>query len=54
MPRCSFCTSDMEEGTGKLLVLKTGKPYFFCSRRCERFLMRGTSAKRLKWTKAKK
>ncbi|MBI2583189.1 MAG: 50S ribosomal protein L24e [Candidatus Aenigmarchaeota archaeon] len=51
MPKCSFCSASIEQGTGKLFVSGHGKPLWFCSGKCESFSLRGTSAKKLKWTR---
>lgn len=32
--RCSFCTCEMEPGTGTLYILKGGKTLPFCSKKC--------------------
>lgn len=32
--RCSFCTCEMEPGTGVLYILKSGKTLPFCSKKC--------------------
>ncbi len=31
---------DMEKGTGKMYVRKTGKIFYFCSNRCEKSLVK--------------
>lgn len=32
--KCSFCTCEMEPGTGVLYILKGGKTLPFCSKKC--------------------
>ena len=49
MPKCTFCSMQLEEGTGKIFVTDKGRPLAFCSRKCEKFSVRGTQSKRLKW-----
>ncbi len=34
--KCSFCGRTIKQGTGIIYVLKTGKKYYFCSRKCEK------------------
>ena len=36
MVTCSFCRKNIPRGTGKMLVLKTGKILNFCSMKCEK------------------
>ncbi|MBI2133817.1 50S ribosomal protein L24e [Candidatus Woesearchaeota archaeon] len=38
--RCSFCGEEMEKGTGKMYVRKTGKIFYFCSSKCEKSLVK--------------
>lgn len=49
--KCSFCSQDIEKGTGKMFVQKDGKILYFCSRKCEKntFKMK-RKARNLKWT----
>ena len=32
--KCSYCSSEIEKGTGFAFVRKTGATKYFCSRRC--------------------
>jgi len=51
--KCSFCGVQIKEGTGMIYVLKTGKAYTFCSKKCEKNqlkLKRKPAA--VKWTEA--
>ena len=34
--KCSFCTREIEQGTGSMYVKKTGKVFYFCSSKCEK------------------
>lgn len=48
---CSFCGTNSQIGTGKLLVRKTGKRYFFCSKKCEKNLIKlERNPRYFKWT----
>ena len=52
MAVCSFCGKVIEKGTGKMFVFKTGKINWFCSRKCEKYLLKlGRKPSRFKWTK---
>ena len=43
----------MEIGTGKMLIMKDGRVYYFCSRKCEKNQVKlGRVARNLKWTHA--
>ena len=34
--KCDYCGENIERGTGKMFVRKTGKIFYFCSNRCEK------------------
>ncbi len=34
--KCSFCSTQIEKGTGKMFVQSTGKIFYYCSRKCEK------------------
>ena len=52
MPKCSFCGNDIERGTGKIFVFKSGKIANFCSTKCEKNMLKlGRKSRELKWTK---
>jgi large subunit ribosomal protein L24e len=36
MVTCSFCKENIARGTGKMLVLKSGKILNFCGNKCEK------------------
>lgn len=40
MPKCTFCSNEMEQGTGKMLVKNDGKIIYFCSSKCEKNMMK--------------
>ncbi|HKZ49515.1 MAG TPA: 50S ribosomal protein L24e [Candidatus Nanoarchaeia archaeon] len=49
---CSYCNKNFDRTSGKMLVQNTGKVLFFCSNKCEKYmLVLQRSPKRLKWTK---
>ncbi|MEM5881877.1 MAG: 50S ribosomal protein L24e [Candidatus Aenigmatarchaeota archaeon] len=47
--KCSFCNIELKKGTGKLYVTSSGKIYFFCSSKCEKYFMMNRSLKKNKW-----
>ncbi len=49
--KCSFCSCEIKKGSGKMYVLNSGKVYFFCSRKCEKYFLMGRSVKAHKWYK---
>jgi large subunit ribosomal protein L24e len=50
MAKCAFCSVDVEEGTGKMIIQKTGKMNLFCSSKCRRSLLGlGRDPRRFKW-----
>jgi len=53
MVQCSFCGREIPRGTGKMYVTKTGRIYYFCSRRCEKNLLKlGRVPRETRWTVA--
>lgn len=34
--KCSFCSTQIEKGTGKMFVKIDGKIFYFCSSKCEK------------------
>ncbi len=49
--KCAFCGYDIALGTGKSLVSRTGKLIGFCSRKCEKNLLKlGRLPRDFKWT----
>lgn len=55
MSRCSFCSMDMEKGTGKSYIQADGKALHFCSSKCEKNMLKlGRKARDTKWVKKKK
>lgn len=56
MVNCEFCGRNIEKGTGKIFVYKTGKYISFCSSKCEKNVLKlNRNPKNFKWTlRAKK
>jgi len=53
--KCSFCKREIEKGTGKSLVTNEGKILHFCSKKCEKNMLKlKRKARNLKWTKVKR
>ncbi|MBU3904610.1 MAG: 50S ribosomal protein L24e [Nanoarchaeota archaeon] len=53
--KCSFCKNEIEKGTGKMYVKADGKIFYFCSRRCEKNLLKlKRDPTRVKWVVKKK
>ncbi len=49
--KCSFCGREIEKGTGKMFVRKSGAILYFCSNKCEKNMLKlGRKARKLKWT----
>ncbi len=52
MAKCSFCNKEIEKGTGKMVVSKSGKYRKFCSMKCEKNMLKlGRKQVNFKWTK---
>ncbi len=52
MERCSFCGTEIERGTGKILVKKDGTLLYFCSSKCEKNLIKlGRNPVKFGWTR---
>lgn len=55
MAKCSFCGDDIEKGTGKIYVKKDGKVLHFCSRKCQKNMLKlKRKPTKFKWAKHKK
>ncbi|MEX2738129.1 MAG: 50S ribosomal protein L24e [Candidatus Wukongarchaeota archaeon] len=50
LTKCSFCGSKLTQGTGKMLVLKSGVIRYFCSSKCEGSWKMGRDPKKIRWT----
>lgn len=52
MPKCSFCKEDIEKGTGKIFVRRTGKIDWFCSSKCEKNSLKlKRDPRKIRWVK---
>ncbi len=52
MPKCSFCSGQIEQGTGKIFIENTGKTHWFCSSKCEKNTRKlGRDPRDFKWAK---
>jgi large subunit ribosomal protein L24e len=48
---CSFCGRNIEKGTETVYVTNKGKASYFCSRKCEKNILKlGRKARKVKWT----
>jgi large subunit ribosomal protein L24e len=53
MPKCTFCSIEVEKGTGKLFVYASGKTASFCSSKCEKNLLKlKRKPLKVRWTEA--
>jgi len=53
MDRCSFCGCEIERGTGTTYVQKDGSLLFFCSKKCEKNMLKlRRNPARVRWTRA--
>lgn len=48
--KCSFCSAEMEKGTGLMYVKRDGSAQYFCSRKCKKHTLKLHRKPRLtKW-----
>lgn len=47
--KCSFCSTQLEPGTGKMLVKKDGSIQYFCSSKCENNMKMGRVPRLTEW-----
>jgi large subunit ribosomal protein L24e len=53
MVKCTFCGKAIPEGTGVMYVKKDAKILYFCSRKCEKNMLKlKRKARTLKWTES--
>lgn len=38
--KCTFCKTELPEGTGTMFVKKDGTTYYFCSSKCEKNMLK--------------
>lgn len=51
MASCSFCGNTIKKGTGKMYVKTDGRILYFCSKKCEKNLLKlGRKPRTTKWT----
>jgi len=48
---CTFCGSEINPGTGKMVVEPSGAVDFYCSSKCEKNVGLKRTARKVKWTK---
>jgi large subunit ribosomal protein L24e len=51
--KCTFCGSELEPGTGKMLVKKDGSIQYFCSSKCENNMKMGRIPRLVEWVPKK-
>ena len=52
MAKCSFCSKNIESGTGTMFIEKSGKVMYFDSKRCEKNSLKlKRDPRKFKWTK---
>lgn len=49
MVKCSFCSADIEVGTGKMMVKNDGRIFYYCSKKCERSAAMGRVPAKMGW-----
>ena len=51
MHKCSFCGKEIPSGTGIMYVKKDTKVLYFCSKKCEKNMLKlGRKPRDFKWT----
>lgn len=51
MTVCSYCDKQIEKGTGKMIIQRTGKISWFCSKKCEKNMNKlKRDPRKFKWT----
>lgn len=51
MVSCSFCGADLKAGTGLMYVKATGATMYFCSRTCEKHMIKfGRDPRKFKYS----
>jgi large subunit ribosomal protein L24e len=49
--KCSFCGTEIPPGTGLMYVQKDGKILYFCSKKCEKNMLKlKRKPRKVKWT----
>ncbi len=53
--KCSFCGEEIVKGTGKIVVRKDGKVFYFCKSKCEKNMLKlKRNPNKTKWVVKKK
>ena len=53
--KCTFCNENIEAGTGVMFVKNDGKVFYFCSKKCEKNMLKlRREPKNVKWVSKKK
>jgi len=53
MPKCTFCGTSLEKGTGKMYVYISGKIDYYCSNKCEKNNLKlNRKPLQVRWTEA--
>lgn len=53
MVKCTFCSKELERGTGTNLIQNDGKLVYFCSSKCQKNMIKlGRKSRNLKWASA--
>ncbi len=49
--KCTFCSKNIAQGTGKIIVDNRGKLFYFCSTKCEKNLLKlNRKPRTTRWT----
>jgi len=55
MVKCTFCKKEIEKGTGMMYVKNDGKIFYFCSRKCDKNLLKlKRKPAKIEWATKKK
>jgi len=55
MYKCSFCSKNIELGTGKMFVKNDSRVFYFCSSKCEKNMLKlDREPRKVKWIRKKK
>ncbi len=49
--KCSFCTSELETGTGKMFVRNDAKIFYFCGAKCSKNFFLGRNPAKVGWVR---
>lgn len=55
VPKCSFCDSDIQVGTGMMVAQPNGKIFHFCGHKCEMNMLKlKRDPRKIGWTRKTK